>query len=241
MSEPPIIGPAEWFERYSKDESGEPIYHPFGGLIPSIVKGRATLLGGATASGKTALGLQWYREILDNERRGLYVTLEMTPEDLLRRFSSQFNSDDEMKEWLVEREAEVMIAVSVGEIEKAAHFKDYDLIVVDHAHELEYRDRLELGEKVKRIYRIAPSTNTAILLMAQMRRPDPAYPRPPSKHDFLEWGGFEQMASVALALYQPDEHSLDTEIYTLKNRFGPKPEELAVQLNPKTDCFERSW
>lgn len=237
----PILSPDEWITQAEEDGGGEELLRPFG-LMPPIVKGRVTLLGGATETGKTLLGLQLFREILDLGYKGFYGTLEMTPADIFRRFAPQFESDEECKAWIKEKNASVSESyVNASEIESIVREGDFDFVVVDHAHEFAYKDRLDLAEKVMRIYRLAPATNTAILMMAQMRRPDPAFPRPPSKHDFLEWGGFEQMASVALALYREDEHSTDTELFCLKNRFGPKPESISLTMNYRSVTFERRW
>lgn len=237
----PILTPDEWIAQAEDDDGGEELIRPFSHM-PPIVRGRVTLLGGATETGKTLLGLQLFREILDLGYTGFYGTLEMTPADIFRRFSPQFESDEECKEWIREKQARVSESyVNVSELESIARTRDFDFLVVDHAHEFAYKDRLELAAQVMRIYRLAPATDTAILMMAQMRRPDPQFPRPPSKHDYLEWGGFEQMASVAMALYREDEHSTDTELFCLKNRFGPKPEPLSLELNHRTVTFERRW
>lgn len=238
----PILSPEAWIAQAEDDEGGEEILQPFGGLLPPVVRGRVTLLGGATETGKTLLGLQWFKEVLDKDYRGAYITLEMTPADLFRRFSPQFSTDEECKEWILEKNAFVSESyVNISEVESIVKNGNYDFVVVDHAHEFPYKERMELAAQVMRVYRLAPGTDTAILMMAQMRRPDPAFPRPPSKHDYLEWGGFEQMASVAIALYREDEHSDDTELYCLKNRFGPKPEPLSLRLNHRTVTFERRW
>lgn len=237
----PILGPEEWIKQAEDDSGGEELLIPFG-IMPPITRGRVTLLGGATETGKTTLGLQIFREVLDNGYSGAYITLEMTPADLYRRFSPQFGSDEECDEWIRERNAHVSESyANIGEVEGIIVNGNYDFVAVDHAHEFPYKDRMDLGNQVMRIYRLAPKTDTAIMLMAQMRRPNLEFPRPPSKHDYLEWGGFEQMASVAMALYREDEHSTDTELYCLKNRFGPKPEPLSLSLNHRTVTFERRW
>lgn len=237
----PRLGPTEWIAQAEEDNGGEELLVPFG-VMPPITRGRVTLLGGATESGKTLLGLQWFKEILDAGYKGFYGTLEMTPADLFRRFAQQFNSDEECKQWIKDTGAEVSESyLNVSELENIVRDGNYDFVVVDHAHEFPYEGRLDLGAQVMRVYRLAPATDTAILMMAQMRRPDPQFPRPPSKHDYLEWGGFEQMASTAMALYREDEHCDDTELYCLKNRFGPKADPLGLHLDRRTVTFKKRW
>lgn len=228
-------------EAITDTDAGEVLPNPFDGFIPPLVKGRASVLGGPTGVGKTVLGLQVFRYILDSGYKGAYVTLEMTPHDLFDRFKHQFDSDQECLDWLRETEAGWSQSyIDSYEIEQIIK-QDYDLVVVDHVHELPYEDRLSLERKVRRLVSLAPATNTAVFLLAQLRRPDPQFPRPPSKHDFRETGVIEQSAASLLALYQEDEHSDEVEIYTLKNRFGPKNDPFAVTLKRDTITFERAW
>jgi replicative DNA helicase len=199
------------------------------------------LLGGPPGGGKTALALQKYRSVLEGGKRGIFVTLEMTPKDLLERFARQFVNEEQMFDWIEEFGAEFTESyIAVPEIEEVMKM-GYDLVVIDHLHELPYSDRLQLENEVKRLLAMAPAHNVALLALAQLRRPDPQFPKPPSMHDFKESGVFEQKGAVLLAIYREDEHSDYAQIWTVKNRFGAKHEPLDVRLDKSRVVFERSW
>jgi replicative DNA helicase len=150
---------------------------------------------------------------------------------LLERFRRQFDSDEEMLTWLKENNAQITESyISAPEIEQIMK-QGYDLVVLDHLHELQYEDRMGLEREVKRLLSMAPAHNVALLALAQLRRPDPQFPREPSMHDFKESGVFEQKGAVLLSIHREDEHSDYASIYTVKNRFGAKHPPLDVKLD----------
>src|SRR6476469_601882 len=113
----PLLGPEVWIAQAEDDNGGEELHKPFT-VFPPITRGRVTLLGGATETGKTLLGLQWFKEVLDKEYTGAYITLEMTPADLFRRFAPQFPTDDVCKEWIREKNAFVSESyANISEVE----------------------------------------------------------------------------------------------------------------------------
>jgi replicative DNA helicase len=236
----PLLGPSQWLEAIEENGEAVPLPGPFPGLLEPPTRGRAAFLGGPTGGGKTALALQTFRTVLDGGYSGAFITLEMTPADLFMRFSRQFDSKEHCRQWIQNTNAFVSESyVDAHEVEQIIK-QGFDFVVVDHVHELDYEDRRELERKITRIARLAPSTDTALLILCQLRRPDPAFPRPPSKHDFRETGRIEQLASVLLALYQEDEHSDEHELYCLKSRFGPRHAPLALKLNRNTVVFEKA-
>lgn len=237
----PILSPEQWVEAAENDESGEPLPNPFDGFLPALTRGRATILGGPTGGGKTALALQYFRHTLDLGHKAIFVSLEMTPNDLFERFSRQFDSEEDAKLWIRASRAEVTESyISVPEIELIIKEGGYDLVVIDHLHELPYEDRMQLEREVKRLLAMAPAHNVALLALAQLRRPDPQFPREPSMHDFKESGVFEQKAAVLLSIYREDEHSDYAQIWTLKNRFGTKHPPFDVKLDKSQVVFRRA-
>jgi replicative DNA helicase len=239
MSSIPILSAEAWCEAAENDEAGEPLPNPFDGFLPALTRGRATILGGPPGGGKTALALQMFRHILDRGHSAIFVSLEMTPNDLFERFARQFESEEEAKLWIRTTGAEVTESyISAPEIEQIMK-AGYDFVVIDHLHELQYEDRMQLEREVKRLLAMAPAHNVALLALAQLRRPDPQFPREPSMHDFKESGVFEQKGAVLLSIYREDEHSDYAEIWTVKNRFGSKHPPLAVKLNKSKVVFER--
>jgi replicative DNA helicase len=235
----PILGPEQLEAEWTSTDSGEPLPNLFDGFLPALTKGRAMLLGGPPGGGKTALALQMYRHILEMGKTGVFVTLEMTPKDLLERFRRQFGSDEEMLTWIKENNAQITESyISAPEIEQIMK-QGYDLVVLDHLHELQYEDRMGLEREVKRLLSMAPAHNVALLALAQLRRPDPQFPKEPSMHDFKESGVFEQKGAVLLSIYREDEHSDYASVWTVKNRFGSKHPPLDVKLDKTKVVFER--
>lgn len=235
----PILSPEQWVEAAENDEAGEALPNPFDGFLPPLTRGRATILGGPPGGGKTALALQYFRHILDLGHKAIFVSLEMTPNDLFERFSRQFDSPEDAKLWIRATGAEVTESyISAPEIEQILK-GDYEFVIIDHLHELQYEDRMQLEREVKRLLAMAPAHNVALLALAQLRRPDPQFPREPSMHDFKESGVFEQKGAVLLSIYREDEHSDYAQIWTVKNRFGAKHEPLDVKLDKSRVIFER--
>lgn len=241
LEELPVLNAEQWIEDYQSTDNGEALPGPFPDLLPNLTRGRAMILGGPPGGGKTALALQWWRSCLEAGKNGVFVTLEMTPSDLLERFVRQFDSEQECLDWLIEHEAKVTQSyIQAPEIE-ALMKSGIDMLVLDHLHELPYADRLSLENEVKRLLGMAPAHNVALLALAQLRRPDPQFPKPPSMHDFKESGVFEQKGAVLLAIHREDEHSDYAQIWTVKNRFGSKHDPLSVKLNKHKVIFERAW
>jgi len=234
----PLLSPDGWIEDAEDTDSGEPLPNPFDLWLPPITKGRPTLLGGPTGAGKTALALQYYRHILDGGYSGAYITLEMTPSDLFVRFARQFGSEEECKEWI--RGTNGMVShsyITPGEIEQVMKM-DLDFVVIDHAHELPYADRLELEREVNRLMAMAPAHNVALLMLAQLKRPG-EFQTQPSLHDFKETGKFEQKGALVFQLWKEDEHDDYMQIWNTKNRFGPKADPLDVYLDKRTVTFTK--
>jgi len=234
----PLLDPEQWILDAEDTDSGEPLPNPFDGWLPSITKGRPTLLGGPTGAGKTALALQYYRHILTAGHTGAYLTLEMTPADLFSRFAQQFESEDEAKKWIRGTDGIVSHSyISPGDIEQVLKM-GLDFVVVDHAHELPYEDRLQLEREVNKLMAMAPAHNVALLMLAQLKRPG-EFQTQPSKHDFKETGKFEQKAAVILQLWKEDEHDDYLQIWNTKNRHGPKYDPVDVYLDKETITFRK--
>jgi replicative DNA helicase len=239
MTEIPLLNPDQWIEQIETSDNGEPLPNLFHGHLPPLTRGRAMLLGGPPGGGKTALALQMYRHVLEGGKTGVFVTLEMTPTDLFERFARQFEDEEEAKQWIKTYKAQVTESyISAPEIEQIMK-SGVDMVVIDHLHELQYEDRMGLEREVKRLLSMAPAHNVALLALAQLRRPDPQFPREPSMHDFKESGVFEQKGAVLLSIYREEEHSDFAQIWTVKNRFGAKHSPLDVKLDKKRVVFDR--
>ena len=238
MFDAPLLGPQEWLKVIDTAEEGEQITAPLG-LTP-FIKGAVTALGAETSVGKTAMGLQCFRWVIDNGHTGAYCTLEMSPALLFRRFWPQFGSEEECRDWISTTGAHVSHSYLDYQEVEAIIRSDFDFVVIDHIHEIPFDGHEELSRKVKRIASLAPETNTAILMLSQMKQPDPFEQRPPSLYDYSWTKAIPEVSSVCQAIWRPDDDPNLVEVLTLKNRFGPLNSPLSLELDKKTITFQAS-
>jgi hypothetical protein len=241
-SQLPLLDPAEWISAVENTDQGEILPTPFyGGVnsIPAIVKGRTTSVGAITGMGKTAFGLQIFKTVLDGGYTGAYLTTEMTPADIFERFRHSFIDDEECKLWIKERKAIVshpgITAEEVVHVMKAG----FDLVVLDHVHDIPWDGREDLNRKVRRMSVHAPYTNTAFVMLGQTKQPDPVAPNPPSRYDFSETKVISEVSALSFILWAEDPHDDVVELHCVKNRFGPTTPPLSLRINPHTVAFER--
>lgn len=236
----PLLSPSEWLRHVDTDDTGIILPNPFDGFLPPVVTGRFTLIGAPTEGGKTILCMQHFVHCLDRGVSGAFLTTEMNPKDLFERMTYQFAGSEEAREWVLEHEAHISENfISITEIETVMKSRQFDLIVLDHLHDLPYSERIQLEAMVDRLSSLAVSKGFALLAAGQLRRPDPQFYRPPSKHDFKDSGKFEQEAALIFAIEQEDPTINEYNLWTLKNRYGPKPDPLPVRLDPSTLTFRR--
>jgi hypothetical protein len=234
----PLLQPSEWIEAVESTDQGEPLPTPFAPWIPNYTKGRCTVVGADTEVGKTAFGLQSFKEVIDGGYRACYLTTEMTPADLFQRFHPQFESPEECKDWIKEKGAIVsQPGIDAHEIVQILR-QGFDFVVLDHIHDVPFEGHEDLARKVKRIASLAPYMNTSILMLSQIKQPDPISPSPPSKHDFSWTKAIGEVAAVAFVLHKEDEGIV--ELHNVKNRFGSKSLPLSLRLDPFTVTFKRA-
>ena len=239
-----ILEGLEWWEDRETSDAGRKLANPpeLDGSIPALTVGRATLLGGPPNIGKTALALQWWRTLLEEGETGPFITLEMTPSDLLERFEKQFETPADCKEWLEKYKPKVTRSYIIPEqIERIITSEQYSFAIIDHLHELPYRDRFQLEAEVKKILNMATEHDIALLALAQLKRPE-QFQTEPRLHDWRESGVFEQKASVTLQLWKDpsDLHAEDVTLYNLKHRFEKKWEPVELCLDETAVIFRRA-
>lgn len=240
----PLIPPSTWIDQVENTDQGEPLPTPFhGGIggIPAIVKGRLTTVGANTEVGKTVFGLQAFKYVGDNSDEPLcYITTEMTPADIFERFQYQFDSAAEAKAWIKEKGAVVSEpGVDANEVVSIIRDGGFGFVVLDHVHDLPFDGHEDLARKVRRIGAMAPFTNTAVLMLAQTKQPDPLSKAPPTKYDFSYTKAIAEVSALAFILHKEDDHGEDVELHCVKNRFGPKSDPVTLKINPRTVTFER--
>jgi hypothetical protein len=234
----PLLAPEEWVRAVEESDQGEELPSPFMAWVPPVVRGRMTLVGANTEVGKTCWGLQTFHGIVDSGYNGAYITTEMTPADVFERFRHQFEDDDACKTWIKDKNAIIsQPGVDANEVVQIMR-EGFDFVVLDHVHDLPFEGHEDLARKVRRIASLAPYTNTALLMLAQTKQPDPLSPSLPSKYDFSMTKALVEVSALAFILHKEDDHSDIVDLHCVKNRFGPKSAPLSLRLDPHTVTFK---
>lgn len=214
-----LLNAEKWLAVVDNSELGEEIPAPLG--MSPFMKGAVTTLGAATRVGKTALGLQCFRLVAE-AYNSAYCTLEMSPALLFKRFWPQFGSEEECREWVQTYDPYISRSyLEYHELEEVIR-RGFDFVVIDHIHELPMESHEDLGRKVKRIQGLAAETNTAILMLSQMKQPSEFDTGPPTIYDYSWTKAIPEVSSVCYAIWRPEENTPDVELVHLKNRFGPE-------------------
>lgn len=234
----PVLNSDEWLEYIDNEKAGEEISLPLG-LLPAI-RGTVTAFGAETGVGKTAMGLQAFRWVGDQGRRCAYTTLEMSPALLFRRFAPQFDSEQDCKDWIKDTGVHVSRSyLDFPELEEIMR-NEYEFLVIDHIHELPFDGHEDLARKVRRIGSLATETNTAVLMLAQVKQPDPMFPNAePTLYDFSWTKAIPEVASIGYILWRPDPNLGTLKINNVKNRFGGQQEDSELSLDIKTVTFKK--
>lgn len=234
----PILSGEQWLESVEHEEQGEEISSPIYGMLP-FMKGAVTVLGAQTAIGKTAFGLQAFKWITEQGFSCNYSTLEMSPPLLYKRFSEQFDDEEDARNWIKYNNPSVSKSyLELNELEAIIR-NGYDFVVIDHIHELPFDGHEDLARKVKRLAALAPETNTAILMLSQMKQQDLTFgTSEPTIYDFSWTKAIPEVASVAYSIWKPDGTGA-LELRCLKNRFGSLPDPIDLELDIRTVSFRR--
>lgn len=238
MEDLPILSGEQWLESVDHEEAGETITPPIYGMLP-FMRGTVTVLGAQTAIGKTAIGLQSFKWVTEQGFKCNYSTLEMSPPLLYKRFADQFDSEEEARDWIKYNRPSVSRSyLEMHELEAIIQ-SGFDFVVIDHIHELPFDGHEDLARKVKRLAALAPETNTAILMLSQMKQQDPTFGiSEPTMYDYSWTKAIPEVAAVAYSLWKPDGTSA-LELRCLKNRFGALPAPIDLELDIKTVSFRR--
>ena len=239
--------------------------------------GDMILLGGYASSGKTLLSILMAMAQAKSGCRVGYYSLETKPEKMADRMFASLTKvplgrikarDFAESEWSRFAEAANCVAtVCPFDIIQAAGSTVDDIVAdaVGHGYQVIYVDYVQLvrvpGVRSSDRYAqvtaasqglktFAQSTNTAVVALAQLSRPDKEGKGgkyiPPSMHSFRESGQLEQDADVAFLIYpsDPDDNTSNRVFKIGKNKEGPRPRvELAfrgdiqtmVELEPEPD------
>jgi replicative DNA helicase len=201
-------------------------------LTDGIREGKLTVLAGAPGSGKTALGLQICRNMVDTpDTKALFISLEMTGEELVGRMFCEMNEIDysafrkgdiisnfknynEMFEkYLQNIELDIVddkgyTFSEVKSIVKERYGTEHqpDVIFIDYLQLISKRDhrdeRAALDEFLRSLVELAKKTNIAIVLLSQLNREGQKDQKEPDMTDLKGSGAIEQEAFVVIFVYK---------------------------------------
>jgi replicative DNA helicase len=121
--------------------------------------------------------------------------------------------------------------ISATTIEETTYNREYDFVILDHTHDLEWGDRRALESEIRKLASLARDYNIPVMILAQLRKNErgrDAKPySKPSLQDFRETSQFENASSLCLAIWREradDGHRYNpngtSHLLVLKNRYG---------------------
>lgn len=209
------------------------------------------IIAARPSTGKTSFAIQSYGALAESGQRGLFVSLEMSAKEVIKRRASQITGVPGVDI----SAASFRSSAARGEVSKAiADIAEYwditddvshdyselmmrlqvearaglRFIMIDHLqlihHQAEKR-YLAIGEITSGLKRFAKQHDIPVILLSQLNRNSESTSREPRLSDLKESGSIEENADVVLFLYRDKLGKKDdighTEIVVAKHRNGP--------------------
>ena len=223
---------------------------PFSSL-PPLEGGRLYIVAGYTGDGKTVVAIQYAKAAAKNRFRVGFFTVEMSKQELWDRFIATFGVpfkqvasgnigvayQENFKRALAETatwQVEVYdtSAANSAMFQRFQRVRRYDLIIVDHLHEIALEGRaadhrVMLEREVRNILALAKQENIPVVLLAQLSRSsNNANPWPmPNLTMLRESARIEQEAHMVCFVWRERDkmnQPLDEAwLIVSKNRSGP--------------------
>ena len=218
-------------------------------FLPPLMGSRLYVLGGYTADGKTAMGLQFLASACEAGARVGFHSIEMSRTDLMHRLVAARSQTpyhdirtgrissvnrpavekalEEIDGWDFDVIDDEQIVPS--QVRRDQRAGKYDFLIEDHLHRMPIKDkrheRAELEDHVRRTTNIAKEFDIPVLLLAQLSREDKRNPFPrPTLASLKGTGAIEQEAATVWFVYRirDKDHNPqnDAELITAKNRHG---------------------
>ncbi len=200
-----------------------------------LVPGETTVLAGRPSMGKSVLGFQIALETaragkrvavfsLETQTLGvvnrmlacaggvpLWFILRPDPEreDLMPRLTLAMRELDRLNAMLHIDDTARLSSEQIAARARRAHMRQpFDLIVVDHLHELKLPGRAnkaeELGESLAVLRALSRDLRVPLVALAQLNRNAANDKRPPNMGDLKASGDIEEKADAILLLHRPD-------------------------------------
>lgn len=206
-------------------------------LIGGMRDGDILAVGGRPGTGKTVLLSQICQGVLRNGGTPLFVSLEMTKEELVDRMSRELSLESIAETSILFMDAIFDFERIAALIRVLARQRKLDVVVVDYIQLCEItlgkgdnRER-EIATMSRRFKKLAKSLKVPIVIGSQLNRESTKRGKP-TLADMRESGAIEQDASVVILLSKSDNDE-ETLIDVAKHRGGPIGEIRMVLNGPK--------
>ena len=194
-------------------------------------KGAIITIGARPAMGKTALALSFLEKILEQNKKVLAFSLEMSEKQFIKRFFALNAEVDLMRlktGYLSTSDYEKLsqslnnlenfdltisdLAVTTDEIEEKIKEIKPDVVLIDYLQLIEGKrktDRVTQIDNIMRdLKRIAKEHGIVIFILSQLSRAlESRYDKRPLLSDFRESGSIENTSDVVIFIYRPDYYS----------------------------------
>ena len=228
-------------------------------------RGYQLIIGGATSSGKTVLGLTLSRRMARDLRRILIISVEMSDRDLVRRLMQmesgvstfppqvrklEENDLEELEKGCFDLVKKHFVltdkAFTLSRIRQAIVDAAPDVVVVDYLQLLSVESKQgdnrarAVGECARQLKLMARQYNVLMVILSQLRRTE----KKPTMQDLRESGEIENHADIVLLLHRENkkktsEGYLPTTLILAKNRYG-QTRQVAVEFCPNRLLFQES-
>ncbi len=208
-------------------------------LTDGLHKGELWCISAKTSFGKSSLALNIAKNIADNNKGVLFISLEMTGEELVSRMFSEFTSFNHNRlrigdygEDFVGKDKifiDFINSIDFEIVEKGYKFQDIldiletayeekkpDLVVLDFIQLIDKKgmdDRVALEEFMRKLAELAKMNKIAIMVISQLRRfPSGAdIHREPDISDMKGTGSIEQLSHIVLIIYKVIDKTMGKE------------------------------
>ena len=211
-------------------------------LLGGMRDGDIIAVGGRPGTGKTVLLSQICQGVIRNGGTALFVSLEMTKEELVDRLATSMTLDQIADQSLLIADSTFDFERISALIRSVARTRKIDVVAVDYIQLCEItlgrndsRER-EIATMSRRFKKLAKSLKMPIIIGSQLNRESTKRGKP-TLADMRESGAIEQDASVVILLSKSDNDEA-TLLDVAKHRGGPTGE-IRMNLNGPKFQFEQ--